>query len=83
MTTRPDPPVRIRVVEDLQRSRLTVFFRLLLAIPHLIWLAIWTLGEILVVIVAWFVVLFRGQMPDGMHRFLQRVHLDRAQCAHL
>ena len=57
------------MIEDLSRSRLTVFFRLLLSIPHLIWLAIWTLGVLLVAIVAWFVVLFRGQLPDGLHRF--------------
>ena len=31
--------MRITVDDDLRRSRLTVFFRLLLAIPHLIWLA--------------------------------------------
>ncbi len=27
--------------DDLRRSRVTVFFRLLLAIPHLVWLALW------------------------------------------
>ena len=59
----------MRVIEDLSRNRLTVFFRLLLAIPHLIWLAIWTLGVVILVVIAWFVVLFRGVMPDGMHRF--------------
>ena len=30
-------PIRLVVTDDLERSRLTVFFRLLLAIPHLIW----------------------------------------------
>src|SRR6478609_754456 len=65
----PDHPVRIRVIEDLSRNRLTVFFRLLLAIPHLIWLFLWTLGVIVVAFIAWFVVLFRGRMPDGLHRF--------------
>jgi uncharacterized protein DUF4389 len=57
------------VIEDLSRNRLTVFFRLLLAIPHLIWLFLWTLGVIFVAFIAWFVVLFRGQMPDGLYRF--------------
>jgi hypothetical protein len=59
----------MRVVEDLERSRLTVFFRLLLAIPHFIWLGVWTVGVLFVAVIAWFVVLIRGQMPDGMHRF--------------
>ena len=65
----PNLPVRLRVVEDLERSRLTVFFRLLLTIPHFLWLGIWTLGVLIVVFFGWFVVLIRGQMPDGMHRF--------------
>ena len=61
--------MRLRVIEDLSRSRLTVFFRLLLAIPHLIWLGLWTFGVFLVAFIAWFIVLFRGQLPDGLHRF--------------
>ena len=65
----PNLPVRLRVVEDLERSRLTVFFRLLLTIPHFLWLGIWTLGVLIVVFFGWFIVLIRGQMPDGMHRF--------------
>ena len=68
-TPRPDLPVRVRVVEDLERNRLTVFFRLLLAIPHFIWLALWTFGVFFVAIVAWFVVLIRGRMSEGLHRF--------------
>jgi hypothetical protein len=59
----------MRVVEDLERSRLTVFFRLFLTIPHFIWLGIWTIGVVFVVFIGWFIVLFRGQMPDGLHRF--------------
>ena len=34
-------PIRLIVTDDLQRSRLTVFFRLLLALPHLFWLYLW------------------------------------------
>src|SRR5207244_7323778 len=33
-------PVRLVVTDDLRRTRLTVFFRLLLAIPHFIWLSL-------------------------------------------
>ncbi len=40
-------PIRLVVADDLRRSRLTVFFRLLLAIPHLIWLTIWRIGALL------------------------------------
>lgn len=33
--------MRLTVTDDLRRSRLTVFFRLLLAIPHFIWWTLW------------------------------------------
>jgi hypothetical protein len=35
-------PARITVDDDLRRSRLTVFFRLLLALPHIVWLYLWS-----------------------------------------
>ena len=38
-------PVRLVVEDDLERNRLTVFFRLLLAIPHLIWFFLWTIAD--------------------------------------
>ena len=65
-----DHPLRLPVTDDLQRSRLTVFFRLLLAIPHIIWLMLWTIATFFVVIVAWFAALIKGRLPDGMHSFL-------------
>ena len=48
-------PVQLVVEDDLKRSRLTVFFRLLLAIPHLIWVFLWTIATFFVAIVTWFV----------------------------
>ncbi|MEA2375006.1 MAG: hypothetical protein QOD53_1469, partial [Thermoleophilaceae bacterium] len=53
-------PVRITVADDLERSRLTVFFRLLLAIPHFVWILLWGGLASLVTIVNWFAVLFTG-----------------------
>lgn len=63
-------PLRLVVTDDLNRSRLTVFFRLLLAIPHFLWLTLWTIAVFFVVIVAWFAALIKGRLPDGMHKFL-------------
>ena len=37
-------PVRLVVEDDLERNRLTVFFRLILAIPHIVWLILWTVA---------------------------------------
>jgi hypothetical protein len=66
----PEHPVRIAVTGGLEHSRLTVFFRLLLAIPHFIWLALWGIVVVLAAIVAWFVALVTGRVPDGLHRFI-------------
>src|SRR3954471_4191515 len=64
-------PVRAVVRDpDLQRSRLTVFFRLLLAIPHLIWLGIFGFGVAILAVVNWFVVLFKRESPTNLHRVL-------------
>jgi uncharacterized membrane protein YgcG len=66
----PERPINLDVDDDRSRSRLTVFFRLLLALPHLVWLLLWTVLVFLVAIANWFVTLFAGRSPDGFHRFL-------------
>jgi hypothetical protein len=63
-------PVRITVDDDLRRSRLTVFFRLLLAIPHLVWLAAWTVAALVAGVLNWFAVLLTTRSPRPFHRFL-------------
>lgn len=68
----PDRPVRLLVRDDLRRSRLTVFFRVLLALPHVVWLSLWALAAFLVAIVNWVATLIRGSSPDALHRFLAR-----------
>jgi len=60
-------PVRLVVEDDLERSRLTVFFRLILAIPHLIWITLWTIAIFFVVLVNWFVTLFAGRPAKTLH----------------
>jgi hypothetical protein len=70
LPTREDDPIRLQVDDDLRRSRLTTFFRLLLAVPHLIWLMLWGIVALLASVVAWFAALFTTRVPDGLHRFL-------------
>ena len=62
-------PIRMVVGDDLERSRLTVFFRLLLAIPHIIWLILWSIAVFFVAILSWFIVLFTARLPEGLHGF--------------
>jgi hypothetical protein len=63
-------PIRLVVTDDLQRTRLTVFFRWILAIPLFIWLVLWAVVAVLAYIVNWFATLFMGQSPEGLHNFI-------------
>jgi hypothetical protein len=67
---RPPHPIQLVVTDDLRRNRLTVIFRLILVIPHLIWLVLWGIAVWFAIIVAWFVALFAGRVPDGLHNFI-------------
>src|ERR1700730_18076589 len=62
-------PIGLIVTDDLRRSRLTVFFRLLLVIPHVIWLYTWGIAVGFAVLFAWFAALFTGRVPAGLHDF--------------
>jgi hypothetical protein len=66
----PSYPVRLVGGDDLERSRLTVFFRLFLLIPHVIVLWLYGIAATIVVIIAWFAALFTGRVPEGMHEFI-------------
>jgi Domain of unknown function (DUF4389) len=65
-----EQPVRLLISDDTRRRRLTVFFRLLLVIPHYLWLAIWGIGAIFAAIANWVATLAAGRSPEGLHRFL-------------
>jgi hypothetical protein len=67
-----DHPVQLIVNDDLKRSRLTVFFRWILMIPHFFWIFGWSIAVFFVVIVAWFVALIKGRLPDRMHHYFAR-----------
>jgi hypothetical protein len=66
----PRHPVQIVVTDDLGRPRLTVLFRLLLAIPHFVWLVLWLVPAFFAAIAAWFAALVTGRVPSALHRFL-------------
>ncbi|MDX6618641.1 MAG: hypothetical protein QOK36_1027 [Gaiellales bacterium] len=70
----PMYPVNVIGGDDLARSRLTVFFRIILVIPHLIVASLWGLVSALATIVAWFAALFTGSVPDGLHAFIASYH---------
>jgi hypothetical protein len=65
-------PIRLVVADDLKRSRLSVFFRLLLAYPQFWWVAIWGFAASFALVAQWFYLLFTGHPAHGLHRFLSR-----------
>ena len=63
-------PISLTLTDDLERNRLTVFFRLILVIPHLIWLSLWGIAVFFAIIISWFATLFAGTTPLGLHNFI-------------
>jgi hypothetical protein len=68
------PRVRVDVVPQLEdRNRLTVAFRLILAIPQIVVLLALGIAACVVVVIGFFAVLFTGQWPSGLREFLIKV----------
>ena len=65
-----DRPIHLILDDDRRRSRLTVAFRIFLAIPHLIWFVLFSFGAFIIVVAAWFSALVRGVVPGALHGFL-------------
>jgi hypothetical protein len=63
-------PIQVVVTDDLKRNRVTVFFRLLLVIPHYIVLTLWSIVAEIAIIIAWFAALITGRVPAGLHNFI-------------
>src|SRR5918995_2893629 len=63
-------PVRLVVRDDLERSRLTVAFRIFLAIPLLVWVVLRGIAAFVVGFVNWLAVLIQREVPDSLHDFV-------------
>jgi hypothetical protein len=64
-----DRAVRLVLTDDLRRSRLTVFFRLFLAIPHYFWLSWWSFAVVVTALTQWLVTLIRGRPAEPLNSF--------------
>jgi len=72
-------PVQPVVTDDLRRNRLTSAFRLLLAIPHFLWLFLWAVAAVLAQILrylsqllaffSWITAILLGRVPRGIRDF--------------
>jgi hypothetical protein len=68
----PDPgnyPAVLTSVPDATRNRLTVLLRLFWVVPQYIVLYFVGIAASVVLFIAWFVVLFTGEWPEGMRQF--------------
>ena len=66
----PEHPVRAVVTDDLGRPRLTILFRLFLAIPHVVWILLWSFLVFVISPFVWVVAILLGRLPSALHRFL-------------
>lgn len=66
-------PVGYEADFSAERSRLTTFFRYLLAIPHFILAIVYGIGAFLAVIGAWFALMITGRYPEGLYDFVSGV----------
>jgi hypothetical protein len=64
-----DYPIAFLADPPAGQSRLTVFFRPLMAIPHLIVLYALNIASQAITLIAWFAILFTGRYPAGMFGF--------------
>jgi hypothetical protein len=65
------PQVRFDVVPQVDgRSRLTIFFRALMIIPHYVVLYFLSIAASVLVFIGWFAVLFTARWPEGLSDFV-------------
>jgi len=69
----PAYPIGFEADGPAKQSRLTVFFRILMVIPHAIILVLLGLVCSVITVVAWLVILFTGKYPAGMMEFVINV----------
>jgi len=65
-------PVRFVITDDLRRSRLTVLFRLVLALPHYVWATLWAYAVGPLIVFQWLWAIFSGRLEEDVHGFLTR-----------
>lgn len=63
-------PVTFEVDYVERRSRLTAFFRLILAIPLALWLYVYALVASIALVIAWLAIVFTAHYPKGLYGFV-------------
>lgn len=63
-------PVSFEADYSQRRSRLTTFFRLILAIPLAIWLYVYALVAYVAIVIAWIAIVITGRYPRALYKFV-------------
>jgi hypothetical protein len=63
-------PVHFDADYEIERNRLTTFFRLIIAIPWIIWLYIYGIVALVAAFFAWFALLFTKRYPESLYKFV-------------
>ena len=63
-------PIQLDAAGPAAQNRLTVFFRLILGIPHLVVLMFLGMAAWVIYFISWFIILFTGRYPEGLLRFM-------------
>lgn len=74
MSMAPAYPFAIEVDPAAPQSRLTVFFRIILAIPHALILYFLGIAVGVITLIAWVAILVTGKYPAGMYPFVMNVN---------
>ena len=65
-------PVTFEVDYVQRRSRVSALFRLILAIPLMIWLYLYSIVAYCGIAIAWFAIVITGRFPAGLYNFVAR-----------
>lgn len=63
-------PVALQITPQQVRRRLTVLVRLLLILPHLIYLGLYSVVALVAIVAGWFAALVAGRLPEAISGFV-------------
>jgi hypothetical protein len=63
-------PVTLSNSSDRKRSRMTVLFRMVMLVPHMLWIYIYSIGAGFCWGLGWIAAIFTGKVPSGFYNML-------------
>ena len=63
-------PVAFDSAYEVERNRLTTFFRLIVAIPWIVWVYLYGIAALVAALISWFALLFTKRYPESLYGFV-------------